>query len=62
MELTVEITCFGIHFIAISRSLPEIKYSNVHICRVLNTVPKLKVGEICNKTFGYTCILISEYD
>lgn len=53
--ITVEITCFGIHFIAISRGLPEIKYSNVHICRVLNNVPKPKpkVGEICNKTFGY---------
>ena len=52
MELTVEITCFGIHLIAISRSLPEIKYLNVHICRVLNNVPKLTVEEICNKTFG----------
>ena len=55
MELTVEITCFGIHFIAISRCLPEIRYSNVciHVCRVLNNVPKLKVEEICNKPFGY---------
>ena len=51
MELIVETTCFGIYFSAISRNLPEIKYSNV--CRVEMHGPKLTVEEICKKTCFY---------